>query len=78
MLQHIEMVVFGHNILGIGNDGTIDKFIVIGISFYQSKSISRREPTNIITLGYSIQDIGCQSGTEIAGDDLFVLFEYLC
>ena len=38
-LQYFKMPIVADDVVGIGNDGTVDKFVVVRVFLYQSKAV---------------------------------------
>ena len=69
------MGVFTDYIVGSGDDGTINEFIVIGILFYESKAKMRVEHTSIRTANDGIYNIMGHDGIGNAFQYLVVFVE---
>ena len=50
IMKHTKMRIFTYDVIGIGNDGTIYKFVIIRILSYQIKTILRSKFQAIRTI----------------------------
>ena len=73
-LQHIEVMVFCHDISGISHYGTIHEFVVILIGRYQVEMIMRHETFHVAPRQQGIDNRFGHPWVDISGYDLLVFF----
>lgn len=75
--QHIVMLVVSDYIVGVGNNGTINKFMIIRVGSNEPKMIVRRYQFNILAFDYSVKNILCCVFTSKPLEDFCIFFQNL-
>lgn len=57
--EYVEMTVVGDYIFGIGANGAVDKFVVVGVGNYQIEAVRRIDKLDKAVLKDDVYDIFC-------------------
>ena len=62
VFQYAEVGIFANDVVGIGDDGTVYEFVVIGVLFNESEAIMWIQLASVRAADYGIYDIMCYGG----------------
>lgn len=76
-LQDLKMPIVADDVVGIGNDGAVDKFVVVRVFLYQTKTVLGVKALTKRAPQYRIDDVLCDERCCLLPKDLQILADDL-